>query len=271
MYFEKAGEWKYFTEGFDFRKAIRDELIKRYRFSQIPEITGKDMSNVLKTLFKISYGQDKLFSKYITITAPLSLDPDVSNTELIRKFKNKMLELLNDLSFYERHQELISLDERGEAKKSLEQLLNSQILVVSDKGVKLKSSLSSEEKIKIRQFNLKVLEELYPDVLRVRHKNSMDSKALNTLLKSVGLPEFSNEILDSAKQRFFNMAITPSTTYGNFLEKIYVLLHKDFRLTALQINDLMKDPEFLEMWNQKLCILKSLKGLNPNSATEHSS
>ena len=113
MYFEKAGEWKYFTEGFDFRKAIRDELIKRYRFSQIPEITGKDMSNVLKTLFKISYGQDKLFSKYITITAPLSLDPDVSNTELIRKFKNKMLELLNDLSFYERHQELISLDERG--------------------------------------------------------------------------------------------------------------------------------------------------------------
>lgn len=273
MYFEKAGEWKYFVEGFDFKRALRDELINRYKFARIPDISGKDISNVLKILFKIQYGQDKIFSKYMTIDKLLSLkvSEDKYNGLWIDPFKNKMIELLNDLSFYEAHQEVITLSEKGEAKEALDELLNKQIFIAGEAGVKLKSALTSEEKTAVRKFNLTVMEELYPDTLRVKYKNSMDTKDLNQLFKSLGLALYSGEILDSVKEKFFDMSISPSMTHGNFLEKTYLLMSRDFKLTALQINDLLNDPEFLEMWNQKLCFLRSLKWMDPSPESEKSS
>ena len=262
MYLEKASEWKYFIEGFNYKQILRDELIKRYKFSSAPKVTGNDLSNVLKTLYKISYGREKLFSKYIKVE---HIDPDENHYEIIQTFKNKMLELLNDLSFYEIHQNVVLLSEKGEAKKFLNELLNEQIFLAGESGVKLKSSLSIEEKTKVRRFNLQVMEELYPDVLRTKHKNCLDSAALNQLLKSAGLAEYSTEILDTAKQKFFDMSIPPSTTHGNFLEKVYLLMTKECKLSLLQIHDLLNDSDFLDIWNQKLCYLRSLKKMDLSS------
>ncbi len=267
MYLEKAKEWKYFIDGFDFQRAVRDELINRYKSEPLPRFSSADLSNVLKTLFKISYGQDKLFSKYIKVE---HVDPERNNYELIRTFKNKMMDLLNDLSFYESNQEVISLSENGEAREALNALLNKQVFIAGESGIKLKSSLTPEEKTQVRRFNQKVMEELYPDVLRIKHKNSMDSDTLNHLLKSLGLPEFSRNVLDPVKEKFFDMPISPSTTHGNFLEKTYLLI-KGSKLTAFQVGDLFRDSDFLDILNQKLCFLRSLQRKDPTPDTEKSS